>query len=74
MSDEYRVVWRREGRGRSERRYAAFASAERQAERVRTSDPHWRCDDDFDDGRDCDPPIVAGPTITRRTVGDWEAA
>jgi hypothetical protein len=78
---EYRVTWKREGLRTKHRSFLGLAAAQRHAERLRTGDPHWRCDEGHgyfvEAGPDrewvytCMSEIIVGPTIEERAVGPW---
>jgi hypothetical protein len=65
--EEYRVIWQREGQEKKRRLYQTLSGVRNGAELLRTSaeDMTW-LDPPL-------PPIIHGPIIERRTVGEWEA-
>lgn len=81
---EFRVAWKRAGWRRKSTTFKTVAAAERRAERIRTGDPHWRCDEGHgyysSDGPDrewiatCMPDLVEGPVVEVRDVGPWRSA
>lgn len=64
---EYRVRWRRQGRGQSTTIYQSHSSAYRKAQGILALEA-VKDETSFENM----PPLVEGPVIEVRPVGDWE--
>lgn len=70
MMREWLVTWRREGAQWQRRILQNESAVNVLVVELRTKDLHYRCDESHGD---CIGPLVGGPVVKWRAVGEWVA-